>query len=432
MIGQLGFFVQLAVGSQIASIQVSIVDKMMVTNNVDLPGFSSTFYVDIDTADTIVPICTPGTASDCYNPDNSKSFEYCLSSKQCFDRQLPPFICNQTTPIWDPTSAVFTDHIVTLFGSDIRLSTFEFTEKELQLGGLILKTIPLKGAINYGKGILGIGPSRRSCRSETLLTKSNAQYLQFKSDSIALYDSVPENVIFTDTLQLSATNSSLFEGKYAFNVFHPTVCGIDLLGSVSSHWAAVIDSSFECLVLPEFLFNSLSTWKAGSDGTLYFFLSQNKTGMSIALNLTNVCIQSRPADLREKDISVTALRPIIFGSSALLSLNGLGFEILGLNRVGFSSLSPTSSKCTTVVPTCIGNQVYDPILNECMHPICSPFLLSRYDSSQGVCEWEPYVSLIVYTCITALVFGELLVFTLRNRAVSLAKTTCESNQIVSS
>lgn len=415
-------------GSIIATIPVSIADKILFTQGVTVSGTSLSLIVDLNTADTILPVCEKNK-SECYDPRKSKTFLICESNTQCFDRMYPPFTCASVSDRWDPKTAVFTKHTVTLGGSDIELNSFEFVEKHVLLGDLVINRAPLKGVIDSSKGVFGIGPSRRSCRNETLLTQLGAKYFEFNSNSIEFYDSLPQTTFLAESYQLSDTNSSILLGKYAFNVFHLTLCGSALLGTVSSHWTAVVDASLECLIVPEFMFNSIKAWKVGSDGVIYFYLSENKTSNSVALNLTNVCVEAIPADITEKDISLTALRPIIFGSGALLALKGIGFEISGMNRVGFSQISSPPPQCTTAVPTCIGNQRYDPALNECTNPECSSFFLSTLNEEKGECEWSSFVAPTMYSIILALLVGEIISLKLKSRSTMLAHTACERNQV---
>lgn len=421
-------FLPFTSGSIIATIPVSVADKILVTKGVTVSGTSLSLIVDLNTADTILPVCE-NNKLECYDPRQSKTFLYCESDSQCFDRQYPPFTCASVSDLWDPQTAVFTKHTVTLGGSDIELNAFEFLEKNLLLGDLAINRAPLKGVINFSKGVLGIGPSRRSCRNETLLTQSGAKYFEFNSHSIKFYDSIPQTTFLTESYQLGDTNSSILVGKYAFNVFHPTLCGSALLGTVSSHWTAVVDASLECLIVPEFMFNSIKAWKAGSNGVIYFYLSENKIANSVALNLTNVCVEARPADITEKDISLTALRPIIFGSAALLAMKGIGFEVSGMDRVGFSQFCSPSMQCTTAVPTCIGSQRYDPALNECTNPDCSSFFLGSLNEEKGECEWSSFVAPTMYSVILALLVGEIISLKLKSRSTMLAQRACERNQV---
>merc|ERR1719263_2520213 len=44
---------------------------------------------------------------------------------------------------------------------------------------------------------------------------------------------------------------------HEFLMYHPKVCGIDLLYNTSSNWLTVIDTSGPCLTFPAFLFDRL-------------------------------------------------------------------------------------------------------------------------------------------------------------------------------
>ncbi|CAK0790406.1 unnamed protein product [Prorocentrum cordatum] len=47
------------------------------------------------------------------------------------------------------------------------------------------------------------------------------------------------------------------DALHTFLMFHPTVCGVELLRNVSSHWLVIIDTSGPCLTLPPFIFDSV-------------------------------------------------------------------------------------------------------------------------------------------------------------------------------
>jgi len=412
--------------SKISSLPIAIVNKMMVTNQVYIGGKNFTFVIDANSADTFVPICDENKSdSACFDPHESSTFRNCVSTSSCVDRQAPPFSCTHLSPLWDQRSAVLTEHILRLGGTDVSVKSFEFVESRALIGNApAIERAPLKGVLNFQKAILGIGPLRRSCRNETLVSSSNAQYIAFESQSLSLHESVPSGVVLAEAIQQKEANSSVLQGKYSFNVFHPTLCGTDLLGTASSHWAAIIDTSIECLVLPSFMFEGVTTWKAGSDGFLHFFLDSLAEEHSIAINLDKVCLEAADSSLPN-----TAERPIILGSAVLTSVGGIGLELNGLNRVGFSAFSTPNSKCSTAVPACVGNQRYDALSNTCTQPECPAYFLSVYNASLGVCELSPLVTPFINAFIFLVLIGEVFVYYLRKRSVSLAQSACERNQV---
>ena len=392
--------------------------------------------VDFNYPDIVVPVCTKKEwaigdrqvlNSFCYDPKTSNGFRYCDSGKdQCFDLMSPQLSCKRSVPAskWSLETSTLTEHTFEIEGSVISLHAFEFTSS---LGNT---TVPMKGSISLKSGILGLAPPRLSCRNETMVSKIGSKYMELRRDAIILYRDVQDKTegSWTVPYHLLSVNASAVKGKFAFNMFNPKVCGVEILGwNVSSHWTSLIDLSQECLQLPDFMVENLHAW-GGGDGRLMFKVDQNSDGW-VSIPLDKVCIKSFRISDSDGNFESTANNPIVFGSRAVEALTESG-------TIGFESIRPyrlrlpTSTKIQTIKcpvprPTCIGEQIYYESRNVCLDPICEAYMFSVIDPESHVCVWRPVVPYLAYTLILAYVVSELFTFRLKQRALDLSRSACE-------
>jgi hypothetical protein len=398
----------------------------LVTDSISINGESLALIIDINSADLIVPICSDSTfVNNCFDPSLSGSFRYCKGDSYCYDRQLPPFSCPQTVPSseWSIDTSAKSDHKRVIDGATITFKTFEFSES-VGVGGKQISSVPIKGSVNFPKGILGLGPQRLSCRSNTLLSSINTTRILLDIDEI---DLSPRDALsnWTEVYQTIPTNASMIQGKYAFNMYNPTVCGVDLLGATSSRWTTIIDTSVECLMLPYFMHENLKAWKAGSDGFLYFAISSDEHAGYARIKLEGLCIQSKSPPIAGSGFP--GLDPIVLGFRALQSLGPISLETAPPYRISLSTTTQPSTDCKVSPSQCFGGQKYDRATNECVNPDCGAYLFSQLDASRMVCDWKSYVPFALYTTIVFLFLGELVVWNIRRKATAIAQEACDRN-----
>lgn len=423
-------------GTPLFTIPARIENSQLVADAVSIDGTSFTLPIDVNSADLIVPICTSRSGgSDCYDPRNSGTFAYCAGTAQCYDRQSPPFACSRTVPAseWSIDTSIYTQHTLGLAGSMIGVNTFEFTATVSIIGNDTPVRTPLKGSITQGfKGVFGVGASRMSCRNETFATQQGAKYMQISIGNISFFADPPADPLWTEMYQLVPTNTSATLGKYAFNMFRPTVCGIDLLGNISSHWTTVVDTTEPCLVVPDFMFKSLATWRPGSDNKLYFSLRDGGNHESVFFELDHVCLKSLPVSASSTDFASTGIRPIVLGNQALRALGIIAFETISPFRMHFDNRATGhSAACTISKPVCIGQQVFYPQLNVCLNPDCDSYLMSELDPDTMQCVWKSYVNYVLTSIIAFIVIAEFYLYRLSVKTSSVAQAACERHLGVS-
>lgn len=413
----------------IVTLPLRVENAALVTDGISINGQSFAMMIDVNSADAIVPICNSSrAASECFDPTKSGAFRYCSGDSFCFDRQEPQFACNRTVPVseWSLESSVFSQHKILIDGVSSDISAFEFVDSAY-VGENWKGVVPLKGAVDLRRPVLGIGPKRMSCRNKTLASELGATYMEISAESLSFFALPNPGITFSQPFQMVPTNASVMLGKYAFNMHRPSVCGVDILGNVSSHWSVIVDPTTECLVLPEFMLSNLRTWKMGSDNFLSFSLSDDSsvTGDAVALDLSNVCLQSRPVAESDSDFGYTGIRPVVLGYRALQAIGKVGFEISSPFRVGFSLTTPPAHSCTTPVPACIGDQTYHAASNSCIDPPCGDFLFSELNMATRICDWKPFTAYLVYGTVLLIVVGELALHRLRRKTLQLAQSSCE-------
>jgi hypothetical protein len=408
--------------------------------------------VDLNYPDVVVPVCDPKSTSPsgkCFDPKKSNSFRYCDNGRaQCFDRMEPKMQCYRSVPAakWSLETSTFTEHHLSISGAVTAFHSFEF-EASLGANNKQNSVVPIKGSLSVKDPILGLGPARISCRNETFVSRSGAQFIEIGKDSIVLSESVPldaESSEWTESYHMVPVNASWVLGKYAFNMFSPTVCEANVLGhNVSSHWTAVVDLTQECLIVPQFMLENIQAWQGG-DKRIEFTLS-NPSGDEIGqrtsrvvVPLDGVCVKSFPAKPTDGEFELTSMRPIVLGTSVIMSLAGadgaIGFETQAPYRIRMPVVagSKHTPPCTVPRPTCIGNQYYYEARNDCVDPDCDAFFFSELDFNTRECVWKPIVPYLMYSALIGYVLIEMFAYRLKQRATQLAQSACERNMNVNS
>jgi hypothetical protein len=418
------FFVAASILSKGNGIRIPVRPEngSLITESFSMNGVGLKLVIDLNSADLIVPVCKESN-SECIDPYSSGSFRYCSGSSYCYDRQIPPLQCRDTVPSteWSLDTSTWTRHGLTIDGAQISIKSFEFTDS-LTVNDKTYAMIPAKGAPDIGRGVAGFAPSRRSCRNETWLSALGFEYVDIGPNELKLNSDRPE-FEWTPTYQTIPTNSSTMLGKYAFNLFRPTICGIDLLDEVSSQWTAMIDTTIECLILPSFLHDNLKVWKSGSNNVLYFEVSREGGHGFVSLNLNDVCIQS--ISYSERPNAITGLNPIVIGYRALQALGAVKLEAQEPFRLSFRTEESRIDECTITPVGCTGQQTYHKASNSCIDPRCEEYLFGRIDYTSKLCEVKAFVPLMVYSIIAAVFIGELVVYQIRRKAVAIAQEACE-------
>lgn len=196
-----------------------------------------------------------------------------------------------------------------------------------------------------------------------------------------------------------------------FTLFSPTVCGVNLLGNVSSHWAVMIDPTKEGIMFPSFLYESFTTWVGGSDGNL-FFSPYEANAPIVPIDLSNVSVASTGVGFgNETNFSFPGRFPIIFGSDIMFQSS--------------NTSSTPSNVCSVVRPQCVGGETYYEPLNICLSPECGDFFFQQLDESTRTCVWSSSVYVVGVTCVLALLLGEALAYGLRRKVLHVSRLACE-------
>lgn len=341
---------------------------------------------------------------------------FCEDPRMCIDRSLPKYECTKVESSFN--KSVLSPHIV---GPAV-IHSYE------TIGTIAGKSgVPLKITRETEDGILGLGPLRMSCRNETFLSKIKSEFFAF-----SLFHGAPELIVYTtsnsepqrwtEQYQLGSTNSSAAFGKYAFNMFGPRICGVEVLAPSMSHLTTVIDTNQKCLLLPFNMYNSVKIWQSGSNNVLYFKLRDIgvENQIVVEINLNSVCVESHT-----KRAVVIGYEPFL----AMLKTGTISFESVYPFRIDFGQdVQKIDNSCSIPKPTCIGDQIYNEPENECANPDCTKYMFFDLNTSTGTCEWRSYVPTMVYIAISILVLGELAVHLINLRINSLAQAACEHTE----
>merc|ERR1719161_536553 len=239
-----------------------------------------------------------------------------------------------------------------------------------------------------------------------------------------------KNILWSQPKQ---TGDATNDGMPELLIYHPTLCGVDMLYNTSSNWLTVIDTSGPCLALPPFLYDRFMTrlpvdcptppghpafgalcspkrtfnGKKASGATLpalYFSLQDDQDPMppTLALPLERlvfknssghelICIARADGDQWDKTADMT-LSHIALGSLAASAL----YTVVDLksNKIGFAprtkdlSIEATTDYCSADISCISPMQSYFPPLNICEDPLCGEYMLMVLDEETKMCVWS--------------------------------------------
>jgi len=254
--------------------------------------------------------------------------------------------------------------------------------------------------------------------------------------------------------QPKQTGDQINDAMSEFLIYHPTVCGVDLLYNTSSNWLTVLDTSGPCLLLPPFLFDRLRAHvpmtcpfaegnqslgrlcsprreDAGPQGglllpALRFQLEDNRDlppGVPpprvLELPLERLVFQNASGHeflciSRDDDARAGAdmlFAHVSFGSlaaSAMYTAVDLQTNRMGLASKGNASTESTDRFCSAPVTCKSPMQTYYPPLNVCEDPVCSKYLFMTLDGETKTCIWYRSVPALFGVLLAALVMLDFL------------------------
>lgn len=249
------------------------------------------------------------------------------------------------------------------------------------------------------------------------------------------------------------------DGTPNFLLYHPSVCGVDLLSNTSSNWLAVVDTSGPCLALPDFLFDRLRSHVPLSCpfaiGELSFgrLCSPPRSGgRRITLPSLNFQLQ----DLQEPEPESISfpLERLVFsnGTEELLCLTRADVEPgtnsieLMDNHISFGSLAvsafymvvnmsnssigmasrgdarneSTQDFCAPPVTCLSPAQTYYAPANVCEDPPCSEYLFMTLDETTRTCQWTRAVPFACFLLLGTLAMLDWLSHRCYKQAIAKA------------
>jgi hypothetical protein len=227
--------------------------------------------------------------------------------------------------------------------------------------------------------------------------------------------------------ELGSTQLRLFHG---FQMYHPQICGVDILSEFASSWGVELDTESSCLGLPTEFFDVImshvqascvngSTLDGFSSRTCYVnsnqkefpvitFSMDDAQSSTLYIAIEDLILPSQFDSQGGRRLCIVEKYPlaqsniaypnkrIIFGAKALSSV----YTLLDFNhtRVGFSqgirarqtSTSLANSKLNCAIPlteaSCGVGQVLNKYLNKCEPKVCSNYYLYDVDMKTGNCK----------------------------------------------
>lgn len=347
------------------------------------------------------------------------------------------------------------------------------------------ESLPL-GLFENSDGIFGASGLTLSCRAKSVWDEflkrhhwsSSLLIFDFYAPPQAaqakLDDNQPSRIRFDeiDSLyqgqliwsQPKQTGDVVNDGMHEFLIYHPKVCGIDLLYNTSSNWLAVIDTSGPCLTLPAFFFDRvrsrialdcpfaegepslgrLCAPKRGPDGVigklpnLYFELedTQEPEPPQLVLPLDRLVFNNgtkqvqgqdflcvaradseatrNTADMMFAHVAIGSLAVAAFYTVVNLDNKTVGLAPRGRVSEGSDGFCIDSVKCMSPM------QTYYPPRNVCEDPPCSEYLFMKLDETTKMCVWSGALPLSFGILLVALVVLDLLSHKLYKQAIDKA------------
>lgn len=332
-------------------------------------------------------------------------------------------------------------------------------------------------------GILGASGRTLSCRSESVwdqfLRRHNWSsgliildfYAPPQAAQAKLDGNKPSRIVFNEIdpsfhgkiiwSQPKQTGDVVNNGMHEFILYHPKVCGVDLLYNTSSNWLAVIDTSGPCLTLPSFLFDRVRSRiklkcpfaegepsngrlcapdreAGGKLPTLNFQLedTQDPEPPELVLPLERLVFNNGTDQVKGQDLLCVAradneasrntadmmFAHIAIGSFAVASfytIVNLDNKTVGLAPRGDRS-EGSDAMCIESVRCISPMQSYFPPLNVCEDPPCSEYMFMRLDDATKMCVWNAVVPVSFALLLVALVVLDLLSHKLYKQAIEKA------------
>lgn len=257
---------------------------------------------------------------------------------------------------------------------------------------------------------------------------------------------------------------------YSFMMFHPSVCGVDLLHNVSSNWLTVVDTSGPCLTLPPFLFDRLMVQipvtcpfafgepakgrlcrpdrKGNAAGKIalpsFRFQLADYDGVAepsfvdIPLERLVVLDESGTDEMlcvaRSDDDAVVLVDMMFshigFGSLAVAAVYTVidvstPHQRIGLISRGNVSAESTNAFCTPPVVCVSPMQTFYPPTNQCIDPECSDYMFMSLDPETKMCVWNRMAPISLAMSVMALVALDLFSHRLYKQAIDKASEVCQ-------
>jgi len=271
------------------------------------------------------------------------------------------------------------------------------------------------------------------------------------------------NPVYEDRLvwsQPKQTGDLINDGMHEFLLYHPEVCGVDLLYNTSSNWLTVIDTSGPCLTLPPFLFDRLRTrvqldcpFKPGEKSlgrlcspkrfpgakgptlpALHFALEDaqetepprlhlalerlvfhNSSGTELLCVARGDTYQAATADMTYSHIALGSL-----ALAGLYTVVNLENYTVGLASKGRLAADSTEEFCTSSVTCSSPMQTYFPPLNMCEDPRCSDYMFMMLDERTKTCKWTRTVPISFGVLLLVLVVLDFVSHRLYKQAIEKA------------
>mmetsp|Transcript_13168 Transcript_13168/g.29019 ORF Transcript_13168/g.29019 Transcript_13168/m.29019 type:complete len:530 (+) Transcript_13168:71-1660(+) len=327
-------------------------------------------------------------------------------------------------------------------------------------------------------GILGASGPSLSCRNETLwhLLLEALQVTSFALDfqpppqavipglesakSRIVLNSIERPLLWSQPKQ---TGDIFSDGMHEFLIYHPQVCGVDLLYNISSNWLVVIDTSGPCLTLPSFLFDRVVThipvtcpFHIGENSLGRLCTPRRDSGANVSLPsllfqleddqepgpprlhlpLERLVFRSGEEELlclsRSDDDSLAGLADMTSSHISLGSMAVSAFYMavsLANHSVGLAPRGQageaSSAYCAAPVTCPSPMQTPYPPLNICEDPECSEYLFTTLDEVTKMCVWNSAVPISFGLLLAALAALDLISHRLYKQAIERASESCQ-------
>jgi len=274
-------------------------------------------------------------------------------------------------------------------------------------------------------------------------------------------DEFAGNIVWSQPKQIG---DRFNDGMYLFLIYHPEVCGVDLLHNTSSNWLALVDTSGPCLTLPPFLFERLRAQlsiscpfepgapahgqlcspQRGPEGRVLlpsfdFRLEDHTEPEPRTLRLPlerlvfrdgagreQLCV-ARDDGMKENSAADMTKAHIAFGSlaaTAFYMVFDLANHTVGLADKGAEGASSDGS-CAPRVACRSPMQTYFPPLNVCEDPSCSDYMFMTLDEDTRTCRWSSAAPVSFAALLATLGVLDLISHRLYKQAIEKASEYCQ-------